>query len=444
MANHKPEKNCTTNPGVIGTGSGKIGTSHLNIDTVPKIIPIQITAAKTFLIFAFKFVTPLLFLLDSYNIQLNVRKVYRHLCHIPWKQGVHMNNYKHFGELLEQLRLQNQMTQSEVAEGICTLRQYSRIEKGESTPRIDILYALSAKYNTNLYEYYNVHFSHLSFEAFHYICKLNDASAVGDISSFQPIADEMEQLKEFETGDNFKYLCYAHALAEFYKPDLDCSIQYCLKGLELKDFNSFRLLSSQKVYTNAELCLMNCLGCTFIAKKSYEEADFTLHKLIEIFDYQAALLPFPSGKGTNFLMNIYENTVYNIAIYKYHMKDYNEACIYAQKGVDHSINHNDILYLPMLLQIKAYSLMQLELYDEAKKCSQQAITLFELTMNACLNDNKPELGQWKYNQQKTLLDELNAAVQMLEKAKKHQEEQAEKAKKSKKNSQSTTQATNKK
>ena len=236
-----------------------------------------------------------------------------------------MNNYKHFGELLEQLRISNNMTQTEVAEGICTLRQYSRLEKGESNPRIDVLYGLSNKFNTNLYEFYNIHFCHQSFEAFKCIKDMNQTIYEGNLSNLESVIQSMQNLKEFNTGDNFKNLCYAQALFKYSKSDFVASLNFCLKGLQVPNFESLQKFSSHKIYSNIDLCLINCLGCDYGELSKTEEAIITFVTLVSAIDNQAEKLPFSSIKNSNFVQNSYENAILNLSNCYFQKQDLHSA-----------------------------------------------------------------------------------------------------------------------
>lgn len=59
-------------------------------------------------------------------------------------------DYKHFGELLKEIRTSKGLTLQDLAEDICSVRQLSRIEKGENNPSVYILHNLSKKLNIDL------------------------------------------------------------------------------------------------------------------------------------------------------------------------------------------------------------------------------------------------------------------------------------------------------
>lgn len=54
-------------------------------------------------------------------------------------------NYGHFGELLKEIRNSRGLTQEQLAENICSVRQLSRIESGENEPSIYISYIIYLK-----------------------------------------------------------------------------------------------------------------------------------------------------------------------------------------------------------------------------------------------------------------------------------------------------------
>lgn len=289
-----------------------------------------------------------------------------------------MNNYNHFGELLEELRIKHHMTQAEVAEGICTLRQYSRLEKGESTPRIDILYGLSAKYNINLYSYYNIHFSYQSFESYQLIQEMRKCLDLCNLSDLTKIMEAMDDNSEFHSGENYKNKCYVHALVDFFNEEYDSSIENCLKGLDLSNRDDILTLSPTTIYTNIEFILINCLGCTLEKQGATEYSAFCYQLLIDGVDYQLDSVIFSTIKDSKQIIKIYEVAILNLSQMYYDKQQYEQSVNYATKGINFSVQHDYVIILPLYLVRKAYGLIPLKRYEEAKRVTKQAISLYEI------------------------------------------------------------------
>ena len=83
---------------------------------------------------------------------------------------------------------------------------------------------------------------------------------------------------------------------------------------------------------------------------------------------------------------------------------------YVQKGIDFSIRENNISYLPALLELKGYILVELEQKDDAKECWQQAIAFLKLKINAIKTDTNLKYSQLKY-------EELTKQLALLEEEK---------------------------
>lgn len=292
-----------------------------------------------------------------------------------------MKNYKNFGELLEQLRISNKMTQQQVADGICTIRQYSRLEKGESNPRIDVLYGLSNKFHTNLYEFYNIHFCHESFEAYQCISDFNEIIRKNDFKSLTKIIKQMRSLQEFQTGENFQTLCYAESLQLFYiEKSYINAINQCYRGLGIASYQELLKANKKpKVYSNIELCLLNSIGCNYGALSEFDKANTIFLILIESIDYQIDFLPFAGKYNMKFNQVIYENTIYNLSTSYLRDNELENAKFYIEKGISYCIKENNMCFLSELYELKSFLLIDLGDKAEAKECMENALTLYKIS-----------------------------------------------------------------
>lgn len=295
--------------------------------------------------------------------------------------GISMKNYKHFGELLEQLRISNNMTQQQVADGVCTIRQYSRLEKGESNPRIDVLYGLSNKFHTNLYEFYNIHFCHESFEAYQCISDFGEIIRANDFNSISKIIQHMHSLQEFETGENFQTLCYAESLQLFFvEKDYIKAIEKCYQGLGMASFYDLQKTNKEsKVYSNIELCLLNCIACNYGAISEFDKANIIFLILIDSIDYQMTFLPFESKRNVKFSRIFYENIIYNLSINYLNNNELDKAKFYTEKGIAYCIKENNMRFLPELYKLKSFILINLDEKSEVKECMENALTLYKIS-----------------------------------------------------------------
>ena len=291
-----------------------------------------------------------------------------------------MKNYKNFGELLEQLRISNKMTQQQAAEGVCTIRQYSRLEKGESNPRIDVLYGLSNKFRTNLYEFYNIHFCHESFEAYQCISDFNELISTNNFHSLDKIIDQMRFLQEFETGENFQTLCYAESLQLFLIiKDYINSIDQCYKGLGITSYQELLKINKKpKVYSKIELCLLNTIGCNYGALEDFKKANSIFLILIDSIDYQNEFLPFAAKYNTKFTQKFYENTIYNLSSSYCGENELEKAKFYTEKGIASCLKENNMCFLPELYELKSFILIDLDEKTEAKECMENALSLYKI------------------------------------------------------------------
>lgn len=283
--------------------------------------------------------------------------------------------YNHFGELLKEIRMSNNLTLKELADDICSIRQLSRIENGESNPSIYILHNLSGKLNIDLQEYYRIDFTSGSFKTYNLRLKIGDLIAQGKDESLKKLISELEDKEEFIEGENRQYILYGKAICSTYlDKDYNLSNKYCLKGIFIED-PSFNIDNMQNdLYSNISLTLINLMAGNFDRMGKKEISAKVLKKLMIILDNYILNNPFPMYRSLDFEKKLYQSTSCNLSkIYMYNKK-YEESLVYVDKGISFSIKENYMRFLPELLAQKSRLLLKMGCKDEASE-----------TYNMCLN-----------------------------------------------------------
>lgn len=295
--------------------------------------------------------------------------------------------YKHLGELLYELRTMCKLTQAEASEGVCTVRQYGRLEKGEYYPRMDILNGLSRKFNINLYNYFEFYFSNESVTAIKCKVEFNRILENSLIGELPAIINELKEHLDFSIRENCQILLFVKGVYAFYfEEDFEKSANLCMEALNLDEKGIVNVKKNKHLlYNNIELAALNCLGSCFGALDKNDEA-------IEIFSSMREVIETRINEFDDIkLVSPYEKKIYELVLYNlassYMLKFMFEPALeMTEKGIRFSILHNHIQFLPNLL-VRKFELLCMS--KEREKAEEVYKTVFEL-LKLVNTDNKHE------------------------------------------------------
>ncbi len=287
--------------------------------------------------------------------------------------------YKHFGELLYELRKMCKLTQGEVSAGVCTIRQYGRLEKGECYPRMDVLNGLSRKFNINLYNYFELYFSNESAASIKYKVEFNKILETNSIEALPLIIEELKKNLDLTIKENCQMLLYAEALHTFnFEKDFEKTIGLCMEAMNIGIEDKIHVKKNNYLlYNNIELSIWNCLGSCYGALDKHEEA-------IEIFVSMKEVLENRISEfDTIKLVSVYEKKIYELVLYNlgssYMLKSNLEPALeLTEKGINFSIAHNNIRFLPSLLMRKFELLCMTNKMGEAEEVHNTILELLKL------------------------------------------------------------------
>lgn len=304
--------------------------------------------------------------------------------------------YKHLGELLYELRTMCKLTQAEASEGVCTVRQYGRLEKGEYYPRMDILNGLSRKFNINLFNYFEFYFSNESVAAIKCKVEFNRILENSLTEELPIIIEEIKQHLDFTIRENCQMLLFAKGVHTFcFEEDYEKSAELCMEALNLDKKDIINLKKNRHLlYNNVELATWNCLGSCYGALDKKEEAIEIFSSIKEVIE--ARINEFDDIK----LVSPYEKKIYEIVLYNLgssYMKNamLEPALEMTEMGIHFSILHNHIRFLPNLM-VRKFELLCMS--NEREKAEEAYKTVFELLKLVNINN--------KYEKQVQKLEKL--------------------------------------
>lgn len=288
-------------------------------------------------------------------------------------------NYNYFGELLKEIRTSNNFTLQELAKGICSVRQLSRIEKGENDPSLYLLHNFSQKLNIDLQEYYKIISTSQSFEADKLKYQLMELIKSGDLHKIREYIVKIEKKDEFLEGENLQHIFYGKALCITHlDKDYMLSNKYCYKGLRIEEpsFNISEI--KDNFYSNVGLTMINLIASNFEKIGNKDTSYQITQDLFSIVDNYISNIPFPMYRSLNFLIKLYQGLSCNLSILSMGKKEYNISLKYVNKGISFSIQENYMRFLPELLAQKSRLLFEMDLIDESLECYNNCLSFYKI------------------------------------------------------------------
>ena len=291
---------------------------------------------------------------------------------------MHMS-FNHFGEFLRHIRTLNNMSLEQLAEGVCSTRQLIRIEKGDNDPSLHVLHHLSIKLNLDLQEYYRIQFSTGSFSAHRYKDKLEKLIVMQDHNSIRQLIQEIENMIEFQKGENLQYIFYGKALCSAHlDKDYISSNDYCLKGLTVEDLDFNLNTIKDKIYSNVGLTMINLLAGNYTRLNEKDKSHQIFQDLFHVLDNQIFNSPFPMYRSLDFQKKLYQGITNNLGAIFMSKEQYDKALNYINKGIELSLKESYMRFLPELLHQKSRLLFKIGDYEESRKSYEICLSLYKL------------------------------------------------------------------
>ena len=139
-----------------------------------------------------------------------------------------------FGKILKYYGTKLSLTQEELADGICSRKYISRLEKDIQVPTLDTVNKLFNKLEINIYDTYALMLRHHDIETHIMIENLNDNFSHACLKNLKPLIDNYSLLVTFKTGEPFLILAYAQNIPsvlvtfqkEFYREQVSHFLYY--------------------------------------------------------------------------------------------------------------------------------------------------------------------------------------------------------------------------
>lgn len=288
-------------------------------------------------------------------------------------------NYSHFGELLKEIRTSYNITLEELAKGICSIRQLSRIENGNSNPSLYILHNISKKLNIDLQKYYRIYFSSKSFIAHDFKSKLTILISNADLQELRELISKIENMDEFKEDENRQYILYGKAICNTHiDKDYHQSIEYCIEGLGIEDPDFSIDLIKSKLYSKIGLTILNLLASNYNRIGEKQKSFDIIESIFLVLDNHISNVSLNMYGSLDFEKKLYQSTAYNLSVLYMNKLDYNKSLEYVDKGIVFSKNENYMRFFPELLAQKSRLLFKMGFKDDSYSSFQDCLGFYRV------------------------------------------------------------------
>lgn len=287
----------------------------------------------------------------------------------------------HLGRNIKELRKKMNLSQKELAEGICSQAYISQIEKGEVSLSADYLFLIAHRLNTGIR--YLLELSY--FPRMDYIYEvINIIRTKTKNKQFKEVLEMIQTERKnplFEKDiHNKQFLLWHEAICLYYLENSS------VKALTLLD-KAIDLTNIKDNFTERELEILLSKGIIFSEQKNFEEAIEVYHLCLK------KLKNLPQMKDYKIHIRILYNLTKTLT-------DYNKLKIaleYVDQGIQACIKQESLYLLPELFFQKGRIHKSLLDYKNCINNMEKAKFLFEITNRTQYNDAIDEIILNIYN-----------------------------------------------
>lgn len=266
-----------------------------------------------------------------------------------------------FNMILRKIRTEYGYTQEEASEGVCSLRNYKRIESGESIPTAFVLNELSLKFNYDFNALYAV-FKNGGGDIYNWKKKVSEAIANKDISTMESLIEESIDYPQTKEVQMIKY--YMNALILRGKRADPSDILEILKaGLEIE--NPAFSIGNISIKSNEGLGILNAYAnCLYVMDKNRDA--------VSIFEYliqRITTIIETSGyfyESASFVSSLYPKCLGGYVDSLIRLGDLITAFDALGQAVNTFVKRGDMKYMHLILWKKVELLHRVGNYMEAK------------------------------------------------------------------------------
>ncbi|MGG0718427.1 helix-turn-helix domain-containing protein [Robertmurraya massiliosenegalensis] len=185
-----------------------------------------------------------------------------------------------FGESLKNIRKRAGLSQKELASGICSQAQISKIEKNDEIPSALILNEISKKLGVDMNYFFEIQQSH----TLEFINQIKDQvwnlKKQKKYSELQKLIIKTKRNPLFQDGENLKFLIWHEAICLHYvQNESREAVKLLKKGLQINPYQK------DEFYKEIDIQLINSLAVLQKELKMYDESEANFKKVYKLLKH---------------------------------------------------------------------------------------------------------------------------------------------------------------
>lgn len=272
-------------------------------------------------------------------------------------------NFSAIGERIRELRKLLKLSQEELAKGICTQAQISKIEKGDVYPYASTLYLISQRLGVDVNYFFDIGTTPRLDYIQEVFRQLKRARRNSDYQEIEQIVRLEENNPLFSRNYRNHQMLLWHKGIVLYMIHKNASlaIETLYEAISLTHV-------IEKVWSEREIEVLLSIGSVYFEEKDYE-------KSLEVYssarDYLHGL---PFINDNTILCRLY----YNMARILTRLDRYEDSMWYCEQGIKWCMEKDNLYLLGELHYHIGYNLEIQEKWEEANKYMEKSLTIFEL------------------------------------------------------------------
>lgn len=292
------------------------------------------------------------------------------------------------GQKIKELRKQIGLSQGELAEGICTQAQISKIEKGVVYPYASTLYLISQRLGVDVNYFFDIGMTPRLDYVEEVIHQLKIARRDLNYEEVRQIVKSEENNPLFiQNKKNHQLLLWHKGIYEYeLNKDLHKAIHYIEEAIAITQL-------TERIYSEREIELILSMAVIYVQEEHNEKALETCH--IALDHLQA--LPYINDK------TVKTRILYNIARIQSRLGQFAESSKSCDKGIKWCLEQDQLYLLAELHYHLGYNLELQKDIPRAMDYLNKSMFLFELQGNRRFSSMiKDKIDQWKAKEPETM------------------------------------------
>ncbi|WP_054636376.1 helix-turn-helix domain-containing protein [Thalassobacillus sp. C254] len=270
-------------------------------------------------------------------------------------------DFSRVGKKIYELRKYQKMTQADLAKGICTQAQISKIENGTIIPYSNTLFEIAERLGTDIYYFFDDLRSDRPYYAEEVFYQIRELITSQDYKEVRNVMEQERNNPLFQSGSNLQFFLWHKGICAYHvDKDPANALSLLQQSLQVDEMSDF---------TERKGEIYNSIAVILNLEDKCEEAIAICEKTLK------QLQAFQRIKDPSIPIRL----LYTLSKSLTKVKDYEESISCCEEGITLSLHARSLYILGELYYQKGKNLVLLNDYDEALSCCNNAFAIFKAT-----------------------------------------------------------------